>query len=329
MVFSLFFKYISNSTHRGFYFLCLVFSRGFYFWFYLIACLYKKIFKNSKIGDKLVRHYKARQERPEYFFLLLFTTILFIATIYVAFYDSNEVVSLEEMVQEREEVVEEDGVLEPVEQQVQQQEDNKPPLETNLYKIYGNKNINQINFNELRKVNGDVKAWIIVDGTNINYPVVQTNNNNYYLKHNINKKKTSNGWPFIDYRNNSSMSDDNTIFYGHNLLNKTAFGSISNLFNKSWVNNSSHKILVLTDSKLYTYEIFSIYYSDPTSYYLQTKFYTTTSKFNFFSSLKQKSIVDLPATISENDKIITLSTCTDDNKGRKVVHAKLISISNR
>ena len=54
-----------------------------------------------------------------------------------------------------------------------------------------------------------------------------------------------------------------------------------------------------------------------------------TFKLNFFNNLKVKSKVKLPATVSENDKIITLSTCTDDNKGRKVVHAKLVSISNR
>ena len=322
-----FLKYLYYKTHKGFYFLCLVFSRGFYYYFYLFFSFLKKIFKKSKKLEDIVNHYKERQERPEYFFLLLFATILFISTIYVIFYDSNKVVNLKDMEQEKEEVIQEDSVQEKVEEE--KEEEKKPPLETNLYKKYGNKSIQEINFNELRSVNSDVKAWIIVDGTNINYPVVQTSNNDYYLKYNIKKKKTTNGWPFIDYRNSSSMSDDNTIFYGHNLLNKTAFGSISNLFTKSWLNNSSHKILVLTDTKMYEYEIFSVYYSDPNSYYLQTKFSSPASKLNFFNNLKVKSKVKLPATVSENDKIITLSTCTDDNKGRKVVHAKLVSISNR
>ena len=322
-----FLKYLYYKTHKGFYFLCLVFSRGFYYYFCLFFSFLKKIFKKSKKLEDIVNHYKERQERPEYFFLLLFATILFISTIYVIFYDSNKVVNLKEMEQEKEEVIQEDSVQEKVEEE--KEEEKKPPLETNLYKIYGNKSIQEINFNELKSVNSDVKAWIIVDGTNINYPVVQTSNNDYYLKYNIKKKKTTNGWPFIDYRNSSSMSDDNTIFYGHNLLNKTAFGSISNLFTKSWLNNSSHKILVLTDTKMYEYEIFSVYYSDPNSYYLQTKFSSPASKLNFFNNLKVKSKVKLPATVSENDKIITLSTCTDDNKGRKVVHAKLVSISNR
>lgn len=317
-----FFKFVYDKTHKGFYFLCLVFSRGFYFYFYLIACLLKKIFKKSEKIDNLIRHYKERQERPEYFFLLLFACILLISVFYVVFYDTNEVVKLEEMIEEK--VVSSDEENEETGEE--QQESVSQALETNLFKIYGNKNINEIDFNELKLVNSEVKAWLIVDGTNINYPIVQTTNNDYYLKYNINKKKTSNGWPFMDYRNSVNMTDDNTIFYGHNLLNKTAFGSISNLFTKEWLNNSSHKILVLTETKTYTYEIFSIYYSDATSYYLQTNFSSGSKRVNFYNNLKNKSSVDLSATISENDKIITLSTCTDDNKGRKVVHAKLVSV---
>lgn len=135
--------------------------------------------------------------------------------------------------------------------------------------------------------------------------------------------------PFIDYRNSITMTDDNTIFYGHNLLNKTAFGSIAKLFTKSWLENSTHKILILTETKMYTYEIFSIYYSSPTSYYLQTNFTSDSSRLNFYNNLKSKSEVSLDSMMAATDKIITLCTCTEDNQGRKVVHAKLISEVNR
>lgn len=321
-----FFKYIYNQTHKGFYFLCLVFSRGFYFYFYLVACLLRLIFPKMEWSKKLVDHYKDRQEKPEYFFLILFASVLLIATIYVVFYDSNEVVKLDEMIEEKVEI---DASEEVNTEEVMQDATSTQPLETNLYKIYGNKSISEINFNELKLVNSEVKAWLIVDGTNINYPVVQAVDNDYYLMRNIYKKKTSHGWPFIDYRNDSTMSDDNTIFYGHNLLNKTAFGSVSNLFTKEWLNNSSHKILVLTESKIYTYEIFSIYYSDPNSYYLQTSFTSDNSRLTFYNNLKSKSSVELNVEVSAKDKIITLSTCTEDNKGRKVVHAKLVSEAYR
>lgn len=324
-----FFKYIYNQTHKGFYFLCLVFSRGFYFYFYIMACILKFFFKKSEKVSELVVHYKNRQQRPEYFFLLLFSSVLLISTFYVVFYDSNEIVKLDDM------IVEESMMGEDTQEKVEIEEDNvevpsvNTNIETNLFKIYGNKKINEIDFNELRLVNGDVKAWLIVDGTNINYPIVQTTDNDYYLKYNFKKKKTTNGWPFMDYRNSSDMTNANTIFYGHNLLNKTAFGSISNLFTENWLMNSSHKILVVTEYKIYTYEIFSIYYSEPVSYYLQTKFATNESKLRFFENLKSKSEVAVSTNFIETDRIITLSTCTDDNKGRKVVHAKLISESYR
>ena len=129
----------------------------------------------------------------------------------------------------------------------------------------------------------------------------------------------------MDYRNNIGMSDDNTIFYGHNLLNNTSFGSISKIFTNNWIRNSSGKIIYLTDNTLYTYQIFSAYYINPESYYLQTNL---DNKIEFLNTLKTRSIVKFNVDVSVNDKIVTLSTCTNDNTGRKVIHAKLISQEN-
>ena len=56
----------------------------------------------------------------------------------------------------------------------------------------------------------------MVDGTNINYPIVQTTDNDFYLNHNILKRYSTDGWTFLDFRNNS-VNDKNTIFYGHNM----------------------------------------------------------------------------------------------------------------
>ena len=89
-----FFKYIYNQTHKGFYFLCLVFSRGFYFYFYAVAFLFKLIFRKSKKLDNLLEHYKARQERPEYFFVLLFSCVLLIATLFSTVYQPDSVASV-------------------------------------------------------------------------------------------------------------------------------------------------------------------------------------------------------------------------------------------
>ena len=72
-------------------------------------------------------------------------------------------------------------------------------------------NMIDINFNELKNINNDVKGWIKVNGTNINYPFVQSKNNKYYLTHSFDKSYNSAGWLFLDYRNNNK----NTIIYAH------------------------------------------------------------------------------------------------------------------
>lgn len=73
-------------------------------------------------------------------------------------------------------------------------------------------------------------AWLSVDSTNINYPIVKYKDNQYYLNHSFDKNYKNSGWVYMDYRNNNKLIDDNIIFYGHNLYNKTSFGSISNIF---------------------------------------------------------------------------------------------------
>lgn len=114
-------------------------------------------------------------------------------TYYVVFHDSNEVVNLEEMMENIIDSADDATADAGAHEDEGNGNQSTQPLEINLYKIYGNKMIGEIDFNELKLVNNEVKAWIIVDGTNINYPVVQTVNNDYYLNHNINKKRTSNG----------------------------------------------------------------------------------------------------------------------------------------
>ena len=128
----------------------------------------------------------------------------------------------------------------------------------------------------------------------------------------------------MDFRNSKEMSDSNTIFYGHNLLNKTGFGSLSNVFTDKWFKSSNHRIIVVTENKRYVYEVFSCYSIEPEIYYLSNNFNNNSEYKKFLDTLVDRSNYKFNVNLDANDKIITLSTCTDDNKGRKVVHAKLI-----
>ena len=82
------------------------------------------------------------------------------------------------------------------------------------------------------KDNPDTVAWLKIEGTNINYPVVQHKDNEYYLNHDFNKQKNSSGWIFMDYKN--KFDDQNIVIYGHHRRNKSMFGSIDKLFDSNY-----------------------------------------------------------------------------------------------
>ena len=177
----------------------------------------------------------------------------------------------------------------------------------------------------LKEINSDVVAWLKVNNTNIDYPIVQTFDNEYYLKYNLYREKDSNGWLFMDYDNNTTKIDDNIIIYGHNrYLNGVMFGTLNKTLYKNWYTNKENQIIKFdTLYGSYQYKIFSIYIIPTTSDYLETNFDNSKDKINFLNILKDRSIYDFNITLNENSKIITLSTCQSDTT-RLVLHAVLI-----
>lgn len=306
------FKNIYNTTSKGFYFLCSIISKGFFYYFYAICSFVEKIFKLLK------SLFKRLQRDPSASFAVIFIFLIGVFFYTYIYSSSNSFVKIK-----LNDIT--DNVINDKKSENNDDTSNSGvTMETNLFRIYGKTSIDDINFTELSRVNSDVVAWLIVDSTNINYPIVKTSDNEFYLNHNFNKINDSNGWTFMDYRNSGNMDDENTIFYGHNLMNKTSFGSISSIFTDKWYKNSNHSIVVVTANGRFTYKIFSVYYSDPDSSYLQTNYNDSEQYLEFLNTLKSKSKYNFKEELNANDKIITLSTCTDDNKGRKVVHARLI-----
>lgn len=183
-----------------------------------------------------------------------------------------------------------------------------------------------VDFNELTKKNKDTVAWINVNNTNINYPVVQTSNNDDYISKAFDGTNNQAGWIFADYRNNMKDFDKNTIIYGHSRLNQTMFGTLLNVLNKSWYTNKyNHVIKLSTPYENTMWQIFSVYKIEPESYYITTNFNNDNDLSNFLNTIKSRSIYDFNAEVNTSDKILTLSTCSDAaGTGRVVLHAKLI-----
>lgn len=192
------------------------------------------------------------------------------------------------------------------------------------YYNYIKMNLIDVDFNELKNTNSDTVAWLYVGGTSVNYPVVQTNDNSYYLTHSFDKSYNTAGWLFMDYRNNSNTYDTNTIIYAHNRKDKTMFGTLKNTLTSSWFDNIDNRIIKMSSESTNTlWQIFSIYTIETTSDYLYTTFKTDNDYQEYINLVKGRSIKNFDTSVTTNDKILTLSTCHGKTK-KLVIHAKLI-----
>lgn len=182
-----------------------------------------------------------------------------------------------------------------------------------------------VDFESLKIMNPDVVAWIKVNNTDIEFPVVKGKDNEYYLTHNLKKDYNKAGWIFMDYRNNLDGNDFNTIIYGHNMKNNLMFGTLKNVLDKQWYENEKNRyITFITEIANEKYEIFSIYEIEEEEYSIKTAFKNEQDYLKFLNALKGRSIKDFYVELSKDDRILTLSTCTNDRNHRLVVHAKLI-----
>ena len=180
----------------------------------------------------------------------------------------------------------------------------------------------KINFEELKSKNFDTVAWLKVENTNIEFPVVKANDNSYYLTHNFNKEGNSAGWIFADYKNKFNGKDKNIVIYGHNMRDNSMFGSIKNVIKKEWYNNENNKYIILaTENEYSIYEVFSVYQIEKEDYYIKTDFNSDKEFEEFLQKVKERSIKDFNIDISKENSILTLSTCANNNKYRVVLHA--------
>lgn len=177
----------------------------------------------------------------------------------------------------------------------------------------------KIDFAKLKQKNSDAIAWIKVNGTDIDFPVVKGTDNLYYLTHNFDKEKNKAGWIFADYRNKFDGTDKNIIIYGHNMKNGSMFASLKDVIKEEWYNNENNKyIALITENENCKYQVFSVYQIETEEYYLQTNI----SNFKeFVEKIKGRSKKKFNVDIKETDSILTLSTCADNTKYRVVLHA--------
>lgn len=182
----------------------------------------------------------------------------------------------------------------------------------------------EINFAQLKSVNSSTIGWIRVNNTRIDYPIVHSDDNEYYLKHSFNHSLNSSGAIFLDYRNPTDFSGKHSIIYGHGRVEGTMFGTLQNALSFNWQNDSTNHIIdIITETKTLHYRVFSAYRISNTNDYLRTLFRNHADFVEFANMLKSRSVYNFGTEVSENDQILTLSTCIGKND-RMVLHAKRI-----
>jgi len=182
-----------------------------------------------------------------------------------------------------------------------------------------------VDFEALKSINPCCVAWLYVGGAQINYPVTQADDNEFYLHHTFELAKNSAGCIFMDYEVDQELTSWNTFIYGHNMKNGTMFGHLKNFINNSSVYDKDPYIYIFRPDGIYRYEIFS-YYLDTTD----SKMYYTCDTFKEYRAYLReatlKSVRECTAKATPEDNIVTLVTCSGSgaNKQRFFVHGVFV-----
>ena len=185
-----------------------------------------------------------------------------------------------------------------------------------------------VNFAMLQEMNANAVGWLYCAGTPINYPVVQSSDNSYYLNRLFDNQTNSSGAIFMDAMNSPDMSDINTVIYGHNMKNGTMFASLAN-YSEQWYYEKHPVMYYLTKDHNYRIDIFASYETAGGSDAFTMFFDSEATYGNYLRQRWNQSDIDtswLP--MSTEDNIVTLSTCSYDfDDARYVVQGKVTPLN--
>ena len=183
----------------------------------------------------------------------------------------------------------------------------------------------EVDFKSLKEKNPDTVGWLYVGSCGISYPIVQGEDNDYYMHHTFEETANSSGAIIMDYRDDKYLKDWNTFIYGHNMKNGSMFGSLKKLLKDESLYDSDPYIYVYLPGYIYRYQIFSYYKDAPDS-----KMYWTADNLQeyrqYIRDALSLSVRDLGVETSEENNMITLVTCSGSGEGkmRFFVHGEFI-----
>jgi len=186
------------------------------------------------------------------------------------------------------------------------------------------KDADTIYFEGLKTMNPDTVGWVSIEDTPLNYPVVQTDNNDYYLSHNFEKDTAIEGTVFLDYVC-ASENTRNNILYGHYMRDESMFGVLWQYQNEAFFRAHSN-IQYDRPGDPGKWEIFSVYITEADYDYRQPEFSNDTEFMSYMNRVKERSLYDTGVVLNPTDEVLTLSTCiyTFDD-ARLAIHARKIA----
>ncbi len=184
---------------------------------------------------------------------------------------------------------------------------------------------NPIDFDELKSVNEDIVGWLRIRALDISYPVVQGEDNDFYLHRTFEKTDNFAGCLFLNYLNKPDLTDQNTIVYGHNMRNGSMFGKLKQ-FREEGKFEKSKFFWIFTPNFIYQYRIFAATVVNKTGLTYQTGFMD--DQFDEFINyaFENSEIEAGDVEVTKEDRIVTLSTCTGDDATRFAVMGKLAQV---
>lgn len=169
--------------------------------------------------------------------------------------------------------------------------------------------LRNMDFATLREVNEDVLGWILVPGTRISYPIVQAEDNSYYLNHTWRGNRSAVGAIFLECRNSADLTDFNTIIYGHRMGNGTMFNALKSYSKQNFW--AEHPCIYLTDDNgSRRFEIFAAYEVSTAGDTYRLLFRDQEEKQSFLDYCMAQSVIDTGIVPTAYDQVVTLSTCT-------------------
>lgn len=181
-------------------------------------------------------------------------------------------------------------------------------------------------FHDLHAVNENIVGWVTVDGTKLDNPILQAEDNDFYLNRNFKDQYSRAGSVFMDHRNDLMNLGKNTIIYGHAMRNDTMFGSLKKYADQAYTDEHA-MIYFDTLYESYDIEVFAAYETTIDFYYIETDFSSNEDFAEFIDEVNEKSVIDMDVTVNPEDQILTLSTCNNSVNSkdkRYVVHGKLV-----